>query len=318
MTAPASAAETDLPPHRHAAPRVSVIIPHLNTPDLLARCLTSVIAQRLDGGGFEVLVVDNGSHTPLGDVAARFPGVRFLAEPRPGPGLARNRGIAAARAPILAFIDADCRADDGWLQAAVTAVAADPDRAVVGGDVRIETRDPRCFTPVEAYESVFGFRQRMYIEKRQFSVTANLAMAARVFPAVGPFGGIDIAEDLDWGQRAHAAGFVTRFVPQMRVWHPARADFPALARKWQRHINHEYHDHLAADRPRWRWQARAAMLLVSILPDAGRCLVSDRLDGLANRWKAVTMLARIRLFRAREMLHIANTAQVSGAEFWNR
>lgn len=303
-------------------PRVSVIIPHLNTPELLSRCLASVMAQRLDHGSIEVIVVDNGSRTLLDAVIADFPAACFLAEPRPGPGPARNRGIAFASAPVLAFIDADCRADAGWLQAAVDAVEADPDRAVVGGDVRIETHDARCFTPVEAYERVFGFRQKMYIEKRHFSVTANLAMAAPVAPIVGPFGGIDIAEDLDWGQRAHAAGYATRFFPQMRVWHPARADFAALARKWQRHITHEFHDHQAAARPDWRWLARALMMIASIVPDAVRTLASNRLTGLHNRWKALTMLARIRLFRARGMLQIAytpaNARKGSGADFWNR
>lgn len=309
---------TDQAPVPAVSLRASVIIPHLNTPDLLARCLASVISQQLDHGRFEVIVVDNGSRTPLDEVMTRFPAVSFLSEPRPGPGLARNRGIAAAAAPVLAFIDADCRADAGWLQAAVTAVEADPARAIVGGDVRIETQDALCFTPVEAYERVFGFRQKMYIEQRHFSVTANLAMAAPVAPIVGPFGGIAIAEDLDWGQRAHAAGYATRFLPPMRVWHPARADFTALARKWQRHISHEYHDHRAAARPLWRWQVRSAMMLASIVPDAARILASDRLSGIGNRWKAITMLARIRMFRAREMLQIASTPQVSGADFWNR
>jgi glycosyltransferase involved in cell wall biosynthesis len=303
-------------------PRASVVVPHLNTPDLLARCLASIVDQRLDHGDFEIIVVDNGSRTPLDAVKAAFPAVTFLLEPTPGPGLARNRGIAAARAPVLAFIDADCHAAPGWLQAAVNAVEKGPAKAIIGGDVQIETADPLCFTPVEAYERVFGFRQRMYIEKRHFSVTANLAMSAAMPARIGPFGGVDIAEDLDWGQRAHAAGYPTRFVPEMRVWHPARADFAALARKWQRHIAHEYRDHVEAGRPRWRWQLRAALMLVSIGPDAMRTLVSPRLSGpgigLGNRWRAIAMLARIRAFRAREMRAVATNAPASGADFWNR
>ena len=314
----ASTIRVNEPPAMIVPPRASIIIPHLNTPDLLARCLASVMAQTLDNGQFEVIVVDNGSTTPLDIVLAQFAGVNFLAESRPGPGLARNRGIAAATAPTLVFIDADCRAEPGWLQAAVTAVEADPQRAIIGGDVGIETHDAVCFTPVEAYERVFGFRQKMYIEKRHFSVTANLAMAATVAQIVGPFGGIDVAEDVLWGQRAYAAGYATRFDPAMRVWHPARADFAALARKWQRHISHFYNDHVSEAQPRWCWSAQSAMVVVSILPDIGRVLVSDGLSGVGNRWKAIRMLTEIRLYRAREMLHIANTGTVSGADFWNR
>lgn len=314
----ASTIRVNEPPAMIVPPRASIIIPHLNTPDLLARCLASVTKQALDRGDFEVIVVDNGSTTPIDAVRGQFPAVIFLAEPRPGPGLARNCGIAAARAPTLVFIDADCSAEPGWLQAAVSAVETDPARAIVGGEIKIETNDAVCFTPVEAYERVFGFRQKMYIEKRHFSVTANLAMAAPVAQAVGPFGGIDVAEDVLWGQRAHDAGYATRFNPAMRVWHPARADFAALARKWQRHISHFYNDHVAEAQPQWRWSAQSVMVVVSIFPDIGRVLVSDGLSGVGNRWKAIRMLTRIRLYRAREMLHIANTGPVSGADFWNR
>ena len=300
-------------------PRATVIIPHLNTPDLLARCLASVTAQVLDHGFFDVIVVDNGSQIAPAAVAAQFMTVMFLIEPGPGPGLARNRGVKAARAPVLVFIDADCRAEAGWLQAAVEAVEADPDRAIVGGEVFIETRDADCFTPVEAYERVFGFRQKMYIEKRHFSVTANLAMAACVAPIIGPFRGIDTAEDVEWGQRAHGMGYATRFNPAMRVWHPARADFAALARKWQRHIHHFHHEHTIKGRPEWKWQAQSALMVASVVPDTARAMVSDRVHGLGNRWRAVTMLTRTRLFRAREILKVARApVGGSGAEFWNR
>ena len=105
-------------------PRVSVIIPHLNSPRLLARCIASVLAQKLDHGTADIIVVDNG--TPRDDLAPLMSvagsAVQFLYEPIPGPGPARNRGIAAARAEVVALIDADRWAEPGWLQAAVDAV----------------------------------------------------------------------------------------------------------------------------------------------------------------------------------------------------
>ncbi len=299
-------------------PRVSIVIPHLNTPDLLARCLDSVLAQRLDRGDVEIIVVDNGSHVPLDAVRAAYPPVQFLSEPLPGPGPARNRGIAAARASVLVFIDADCRADRGWLQAAVDAVEADPGRAVVGGDVRIDYVDPTRLTGIEAYEAVFGFRQRMYIETRHFSVTANLAMAAPVFAAVGPFAGVDLAEDYDWGRRAHALGYPTRFLPAMRVFHPARTDFAALARKWRRHIRHDRTIHETMSGAEWHWHARGLALLASVPVESLKLLRSDRLTGLANRLRGIAVLARIRGFRWREMRRVARQPAESGGAAWNR
>ncbi len=299
-------------------PRVAVIIPHLNTPDSLARCLASVTAQRLDHGAVEIIVVDNGSSLSIDAVRAGFPHVSFLAEPAPGPGLARNRGIAAATAPVLAFIDADCRAGPGWLQAAVDAVEADPGRGLVGGDIRIDFVDPACLTGIEAYEAVFGFRQRLYITRKHFSVTANLAMAAAVHAAVGPFGGIAMAEDLDWGQRAHAKGYVTRYVPAMRVYHPARPDFAALARKWQRHIRHDWNVLPRGAAARWRWRARAVALVLVVPVEAVRFFTTDRLSGLGNRMRGIGTLARIRGYRAAEMLRVMADDTADGADFWNR
>ena len=297
------------------APRVSVIIPHLNTPDMLARCLQSVLDQQLDHGTMEVIVVDNGSQLPV-DLAA-FQQVRMLHEPAPGPGLARNRGIAAAGAPVLAFIDADCRAAPEWLQVAVNAIEAGGGRAIVGGDIRIDFIAPDHVTGIEAYEAVFGFRQQMYIETRHFSVTANLAMASGVPALVGGFGGIDIAEDLDWGQRAHGLGFLTRHVPAMLVYHPARPDFDALARKWRRHVRHDWNAHVISRQPAWRWWARAAALVASVPLEALKFLTSDRLSGLGNRLRGVTTLARIRAYRTAEMLRVM-VAPAGDADDWNR
>jgi len=296
------------------APRVSVIIPHLNTPGLLARCLASLTSQTLDHGRAEIIVVDNGStSTPEAICAAA--GARLCHEPAPGPGLARNRGAAAAMAPVLAFIDADCVAAPGWLQTLVTALEQTPLQPV-GGDIRIAVAAPPRMTGIEAYESVFGFRQHMYIRARRFSVTANLGMTAEVLTRVGPFGDIDIAEDLDWGQRAHALGHATRFVPDMLVWHPARDDMAALRRKWQRHIRHEFQASGARAGPAW-WLKALALALSGPL-ESGRLLTSDRLHGAGNRLRGIGTLVGIRLFRAAEMVRIARAPGQAAAPVWNR
>ena len=297
------------------SPVISVIIPHLNTPDSLARCLESVQAQSLAAGAFEIIVVDNGSRNPLDPIKARFPDVRFLLEPAAGPGLARNRGIAAARAACLAFIDADCVAMPGWLAAAHAAAAAG---RIAGGDVRIEVTDPDHMTGIEAFESVFGFRQQMYIRQRHFSVTANLAMPRAVHDRVGPFGGIDIAEDLDWGRRAYALGLALDYRPDMVVLHPPRPDLPALQRKFDRLINHDWHAHRDQGRPAWRWWARAFAMAASPLVDGPRLLLSDRLAGTGNRLRGLATLVAIRWYRCRRMLALSLDPPAEGAMMWNR
>ncbi len=296
--------------------RVSVIIPHFNMPDALERCLISVEAQALDGA-VEIIVVDNGSRQMPTDAVATHPGVILLSEPTPGPGPARNAGVAVARAPVLAFIDADCRAGDGWLKAAVEAVEAGGTCAVVGGDVRIDFVDPDHLTPVEAFEAVFAYRQRMYIEKQGFSGTGNLAMHRSVHEAVGPFAGIGIAEDRDWGRRASAAGYCPAYVPAMRIYHPARTDVASLTVKWRRHVAHDWAEHRAAGRPLWRWLLKAALMPASIIIDGGRLLTSERLSGLANKLSGLAVLAKIRLLRCTEMLRVISATGEDAATHWH-
>lgn len=294
-------------------PDVSIIIPHFNMPDALLRCLASVKAQAFDGHA-EVIVVDNGSRTPLDAVRAAHPDVIFLSEPTPGPGPARNTGVAAARASLLAFIDADCRAGEGWLAAAVAGVRAGGAQGVVGGDVRIDFIDPHRLTALEAYEAVFAYRQRMYIEKLNFSGTGNLAMTRLAYDSVGPFAGIGVAEDRDWGQRATAAGLRIRYVDPMRAYHPARAAFADLVVKWRRHVRHDHAALAPTASARLKWQALRLAMLASIPVDSLRLLASPRLSGLSNRLRGLTVLARIRLFRALEMGRVAaGSAQDAGA-----
>lgn len=299
-------------------PFVSVIIPHLNQLEAADRCLRSLRAQDYPHDRFEIILVDNGSSVDLAPLAAAYPDVTILREPTPGPGPARNRGVAAAKGELLAFIDADCRADLGWLTAAVGELMRPDSTGVAGGDVRIDFIDERRLTALEAYEAVFAYRQKMYIEKKGFSGTGNLAMRREVHGEVGPFAGIELAEDLDWGARARRAGRPARYVPGMIIYHPARTKMSELEAKWRRHVAHDLEEHRAAGRPTLLWAARALAVLLSALPHSLKLLTSDRLSGPANRLRGIGALFRIRAFRFAEMLRQARERGPSAAASWNR
>jgi len=298
---------------------ISVIVPHLNQPGLLRGLLASLFAQGLEPERFEVIVVDNGSRVlPRAEIAA-FPGVRLAEEPVPGPGPARNRGAGLARGPLLAFTDSDCTAAPGWLDAILARFAADPDLAVLGGDIRMTVARPGDPSPAEAFECVYAYDQRDYIERLGFSVTANLAMRQAVFAAVGPFGGIDVAEDTDWCARARAQGFAVRYAPEMLVLHPARRSMAELRAKWDRIIGHRY----AARRPGAaggaRWALTALATALSVPAELPRILSTDRLDSPRARARALRGLAAIRLYRTRRMLAtLVSPAARGGNLQWNR
>jgi GT2 family glycosyltransferase len=290
-------------------PGISIVIPHLNQPDLLAQCLTCLRDQSFDMRQAEIIVIDNGSAEPPRAVVEAFPGTRLATEATPGPGPARNRGVTLARAPVVAFTDADCLPDRGWVAAILARFAADPGLAILGGDLRVVIDIPGRPNMAEAYDMLYGFRQRLNIAWRHFSATANLATRRAVLDAVGPFGGLDISEDLEWGQRAAAIGFTTVFAEEMLVRHPARRSMAALRAQWARHITHSYR--LSGDGPRGRlrWALTIPLIALSPLAELPNVLTSDRVSGGRARALAFAGLVRVRLFRAWRML----LAMVDGA-----
>lgn len=294
---------------------ISVIIPHLNQPEGLEACLCSLDAQSLDRDLFEVIVVDNGSAVAPSDVVARHRGTRLLQEVRPGPGPARNVGAAASRGEVLAFIDADCRAHPDWLRTAAQTLGSSPRRTILGGDVRIWRDGSEKLTAIQAYESVFAYRFKLYIEQRGFSGTGNLAILRSDFDTIGPFAGIQVAEDVEWGKRACAAGFRFRYVPDMIVFHPARSSLQELYDKWDRHIRHDRN--MTAGEPAWklRWTGRALLVLGSPIVDAVTVFRSDRIQGIIARCKATAVLCAIRAHRAVTMLGLLRTGK---SIVWNR
>lgn len=298
-------------------PRISVVIPHLNQPDPLARCLASL--QEGTRPADEIIVVDNGSDKLPQNVVKACPNARLLSEPTPGPGPARNCGVAASTGDILAFIDADCLADRDWLAAAERRIADTSDTTVLGGDVRIALDDPDRITVLEAYESIYAYRMDRYIAREGFTGTGNLVMRRATYDAVGPFGGLEIAEDRDWGQRATRAGYRFLFVPEMRVYHPARRSFSELAAKWRRQTAHDYVRDRGSAAGRMKFLAKTLAMPLSGLAEVPRVIASDRLSGPGSRSKALVGLMRIRLYRARIMLQLLtgqDPEAMSGA--WNR
>jgi GT2 family glycosyltransferase len=251
-----------------SVPAISVIVPHYDDLDRLDRCLASLAAQSQEPASFEIIVADNAS--PVGEDAVR----------------ARIAGRAR-----LAFIDADCIADPRWIERGVAALAA---HDLVGGRVDVLCESPRK-SGAEAFETVFAFDNETYVKTKGFSVTANLFTTRAVFDATGPFR-TGVSEDTEWCWRARERGFAIGYAADAVVAHPARADWPALHRKWQR-MNAEMYE-LALTRPggRLRWAAHSAALPLSIAAHLPRIATHGGLSA-PEKLRAAGTLARLRLWR---------------------
>lgn len=299
--------------------KMTVVIPHLNQPDYLRKCLESLALQTVDKSNFEIIVVDNGSHELPLDVVSSFQNVTLTTEARPGPGPARNKAVSISTGTILAFIDADCIADADWLRQVSQALGGSKEKSIVGGAVRIATSVPGKPNMVEAYERVFSFRQKFYIEVQNYSATLNMATRREVFERVGPFGGIEIAEDRDWGQRAWKMGLKTHFLPEMLVTHPARANIRDICGKWDRLLSHDYEEYRSSISGRLKWLLKALAVAVSPLVSVINILKSVDLRSWRDRGLAFCGLVFVRLYRTRKMLALL-FGRRKGAEghSWNR
>ena len=116
-------------------PRVSVIIPCYAQAHFLGEALDSVLAQRLPA--HEIIVVDDGSPDRVGDVVARYPGVRLVAQENRGLSGARNRGLEESSGEFVVCLDADDRLLPNALEAGARALEAHPDCAFVWGGRRL-------------------------------------------------------------------------------------------------------------------------------------------------------------------------------------
>jgi cellulose synthase/poly-beta-1,6-N-acetylglucosamine synthase-like glycosyltransferase len=284
-----------------ALPFVSVIVPHYNDLDRLDICLARLAEQTWPADRVEIVVSDNMS--PCGEAAVRdrIAGrAKLVTCTERGAGPTRNAAVAAASHDLLAFTDSDCIVSPGWLKAGIAALYRGD---LVGGAMAVTVREPGNSNGAEAFEKVFAFHNRDYVERQGFTVTANLFTRKAVFDAVGGFR-TQVAEDKEWCQRAVAAGYRLVYCADALVAHPARDNWAELKRKWQR-MQHEGFA-LALERPGGRatWLLRTFALPASILAHVPRIWTSPDLDTVAERGRATGTLIRLRLWRFADSLRL--------------
>jgi len=195
------------------APVVSVVVPARDAAATIGTTLEALASQDL-AEPYEVIVVDDGSRDDTAAIAERSAGpVRVLRDDGVGPGPARNAGAADARAPVLAFTDADCAPDPGWLRAGLAALQ---NADLVQGRV---APDP------SAHLGPFDHTVWVVAESGLYE-TANLFVRRDLFERLGGFEdfvgariGKPLAEDVWFGWRARRAGAGTAFSSDALVHH---------------------------------------------------------------------------------------------------
>lgn len=217
-----------------------MVIPVRDGADSIGALLDSLERQTLARERFEVVVVDNASRDATAEIA-RQRGARVVHEPVPNRSRARNAGVAAAKADLIAFTDADCSAHERWLEELLGCAGRAP---LVAGEVVTSTGEPP--NAIERFEKLWRFGQGAWVEQQGWAATANLLVRREAFDAIG---GLDpswhhIGEDVDFCLRAGAAGYALAFCPDAVVEHYAESRLRPMLSRSYRHgysVNQVWH-----------------------------------------------------------------------------
>jgi glycosyltransferase involved in cell wall biosynthesis len=207
---------------------ISVIVATYNRSPALRALLASCEGLVAPDGGWELIVVDNGSS----DRTAAFlkearqrgaPPLVSLQERRAGKPAALNTGLQHARGDIIAFTDDDCILPSNWLTALKHEFEADPALGGIGGRIELHDSTDRQITTLTS-----SSRRRLTSPSQLFGFIFGCNMAFRrsvidavdgFDPLVGPGAPIGSGNDVDLVYRAFRQGHPIEYSPDVVVYH---------------------------------------------------------------------------------------------------
>lgn len=197
-----------------AAVELSVVIAAYDAEATLGAQLDALAAQCVPFA-WEVVVADNGSTDGTVALARsyadRLPLRVVDASATRGAGAARNVGVSVARAPLVAFCDADDVVGDGWVLAMRTALRT---HAFVAGRFEAERLNPPRVLRSRTVPQTDGLQESARLPGLHAAGAGNLGIRADVFRAVGGFDpGCLFLEDTDLCWRVQLAGVPLTWAP---------------------------------------------------------------------------------------------------------
>jgi glycosyltransferase involved in cell wall biosynthesis len=219
--------------------KLDVVVPTYNRSQLMRVAAESLMRAQVPSGlDVTLLIVDNNSTDDTEAVArevqsmATLPCI-YIKETNQGASYARNAGIAAGSAEIIAFIDDDEEIDENWYKV-IAREFADPAIQFIGGPYLANwtVLPPDWLPPPPSYQGVIGVnvpmpRQPFDDKCPAIVVGGNAAIRRAVFEEIGVYNtklgrgakGLLSGEDLEFHERMLAAGLHGMYVPDMIIYH---------------------------------------------------------------------------------------------------
>ncbi|PYT15197.1 MAG: glycosyl transferase [Acidobacteria bacterium] len=209
-------------------PRISVVVCTYNGHRTIRDCLNGL--SRLRYPNFEVIVVDDGSTTPMEPIVSAY-GFRTIRTPNQGLSAARNVGMEAATGEIVAYLDDDARPDPDWLAYLGDAFLR-TSHVGIGGPNLAPPGDGRI---ADCVANAPGGPVHVLLSDDVAEHIPGCNMAFRT-AALKAAGGFDpqfrvAGDDVDLCWRLQERGGTLGFCPAAMVWHHRRNSIRAYWRQ---------------------------------------------------------------------------------------
>lgn len=214
-------------------PRFSIIVPVYNRVDEVRDLIAGLERQTLKN--FELIIVEDGSSDPCGDVvgAARGITAKYYYKENEGRSIARNYGMERAAGEYFIFFDSDCVIPDRYMEVLTRELDAEPSDCFGGPDAAhasfSDTQKAINFA-MTSFLTTGGIRGGKVSMEKFVPRTFNTGFSREVYEKVGGFREM-FSEDIDMSTRIREAGFSIRLIRPAFVYHKRRVDFAKFLRQ---------------------------------------------------------------------------------------
>lgn len=198
---------------------LSIIIPSHNSALTIERCIQSITSQSYPRENYEIIIVDDGSKDETIKLSKKA-GADNIIETEPCfQGKARNIGAHHSKADLLAFIDSDCEAKDGWIESIIEGLKI---KSAITGP--IYNGNPHNNVAWAEYFLEFGGWDKTKTEKVRFMPGCNQAIRKVAFEKTGGFIQERASEDVLFGEELKKARIDSFFNPRTMINHLCRTE----------------------------------------------------------------------------------------------
>ncbi len=220
--------------------KFSVVVPTYNRPAYLRQCLNSLRQLEYPTEAFEVIVVDDGSLSPLGEVVAEVKGllvIQLLRQTNAGPASARNTGARVAQGEYLVFTDDDCQPTPQWLTALEAILGTHP-QALIGG-CTINALGENLYSTASQLliDYLYDYFNRA-AGGATFFASNNFSVPRQRFNDLGGFDEtfpLAAGEDREFCDRWLQHQFPMAYAPEMAIYHSHHL---STKKFWWQHFNY--------------------------------------------------------------------------------